>query len=273
MVIYPIVCMYHTRTGHHPTSGQRTSLYICSGWVCSGRSGRVHNGMCRGHSGQVHNGAHSSLLHNGVCSGQLHNGVHSVRGRVCSLWVCSGRSRASSRHVYSDHQPTERTWLAVVMSHIRLTLETAFMGWRPLWHHSAMAMHYWYCSADYALPLPFHALYALPPLFCALYTPASNVPRCLHRSTSSLQYRQFCLRHLHVSVSIISTSDERPHPVNPFRQWTYYPKALRPWQLTKYGLQVIKMGIMVTSRCKGNLTDLRRELHLSLAKGNPKRML
>jgi hypothetical protein len=25
--------------------------------------------------------------------------------------------------------------------------------------------------------------------------------------------------------------------------------------------------------CKGNLTDLRRELHLSLAKGNPKRTL
>jgi hypothetical protein len=25
--------------------------------------------------------------------------------------------------------------------------------------------------------------------------------------------------------------------------------------------------------CKGNLTDLRRILHLSLAKGNPKRML
>jgi hypothetical protein len=25
--------------------------------------------------------------------------------------------------------------------------------------------------------------------------------------------------------------------------------------------------------CKGNLTDLRRKLHLSLAKGNPKRTL
>jgi hypothetical protein len=25
--------------------------------------------------------------------------------------------------------------------------------------------------------------------------------------------------------------------------------------------------------CKGNLTDLKRELHLSLAKGNPKRTL
>jgi hypothetical protein len=29
----------------------------------------------------------------------------------------------------------------------------------------------------------------------------------------------------------------------------------------------------VDGKCKGNLTDLRRELHLSLAKGNPKRTL
>jgi hypothetical protein len=29
----------------------------------------------------------------------------------------------------------------------------------------------------------------------------------------------------------------------------------------------------IDSTCKGNLTDLRRELHLSLAKGNPKRTL
>jgi hypothetical protein len=27
---------------------------------------------------------------------------------------------------------------------------------------------------------------------------------------------------------------------------------------------------MTWTKCKGNLTDLRRELHLSLAKGNPK---
>jgi hypothetical protein len=31
--------------------------------------------------------------------------------------------------------------------------------------------------------------------------------------------------------------------------------------------------IQCSCYCKGNLTDLRRELHLSLAKGNPKRML
>jgi hypothetical protein len=28
--------------------------------------------------------------------------------------------------------------------------------------------------------------------------------------------------------------------------------------------------LLVCPHCKGNLTDLRRELHLSLAKGNPK---
>jgi hypothetical protein len=31
--------------------------------------------------------------------------------------------------------------------------------------------------------------------------------------------------------------------------------------------------VLVLPNCKGNLTGLRRELHLSLAKGNPKRML
>jgi hypothetical protein len=30
---------------------------------------------------------------------------------------------------------------------------------------------------------------------------------------------------------------------------------------------------LILAACKGNLTDLRRILHLSLAKGNPKRML
>jgi hypothetical protein len=30
------------------------------------------------------------------------------------------------------------------------------------------------------------------------------------------------------AASSRSTSNRRPHPVNPFRQWTYYPKALRP---------------------------------------------
>jgi hypothetical protein len=30
---------------------------------------------------------------------------------------------------------------------------------------------------------------------------------------------------------------------------------------------------MIRDKCKGNLTNLRRELHLSLAKGNPKRTL
>jgi hypothetical protein len=29
-------------------------------------------------------------------------------------------------------------------------------------------------------------------------------------------------------------------------------------------------GLLMFRGCKGNLTDLRRELHLSLAKGNPK---
>jgi hypothetical protein len=29
----------------------------------------------------------------------------------------------------------------------------------------------------------------------------------------------------------------------------------------------------IPGKCKGNLTDLRRILHLSLAKGNPKRTL
>jgi hypothetical protein len=30
------------------------------------------------------------------------------------------------------------------------------------------------------------------------------------------------------AASSHSASNRRPHPVNPFRQWTYYPKALRP---------------------------------------------
>jgi hypothetical protein len=30
------------------------------------------------------------------------------------------------------------------------------------------------------------------------------------------------------ATSSRSASDRRPHPVNPFRQWTYYLKALRP---------------------------------------------
>jgi hypothetical protein len=30
------------------------------------------------------------------------------------------------------------------------------------------------------------------------------------------------------------------------------------------------MSLVLLGSCKGNLTDLRRELHLSLAKGNPK---
>jgi hypothetical protein len=53
------------------------------------------------------------------------------------------------------------------------------------------------------------------------------------------------------SVSIVSASDERPHPVNPFRQWAYYLKA--PCLLTKYRLWVIEKGMMVTSR--GNLKE------------------
>jgi hypothetical protein len=46
------------------------------------------------------------------------------------------------------------------------------------------------------------------------------------------------------SVLVVSASDECPHLVDPFRQWTYYPK---------YVLQVIKMGMMVMSR--GNLKE------------------
>jgi hypothetical protein len=38
-------------------------------------------------------------------------------------------------------------------------------------------------------------------------------------------------------------------------------------------MQMAIYGWLGTGRCKGNLTDLRRELHLSLAKGNPKRIL
>jgi hypothetical protein len=30
------------------------------------------------------------------------------------------------------------------------------------------------------------------------------------------------------AASSRSASNRRPHPVNPFRQWTYYPKAPRP---------------------------------------------
>jgi hypothetical protein len=30
------------------------------------------------------------------------------------------------------------------------------------------------------------------------------------------------------AASSRSTSDRRPHLVNPFRQWTYYPKAPHP---------------------------------------------
>jgi hypothetical protein len=30
------------------------------------------------------------------------------------------------------------------------------------------------------------------------------------------------------AASSRSTSDRHPHLVNPFRQWTYYPKAPRP---------------------------------------------
>jgi hypothetical protein len=30
------------------------------------------------------------------------------------------------------------------------------------------------------------------------------------------------------AASSRSASDRCPHPVNPFRQWTYYPKAPRP---------------------------------------------
>jgi hypothetical protein len=30
------------------------------------------------------------------------------------------------------------------------------------------------------------------------------------------------------AASSRSTSNRRPHLVNPFRQWTYYPKAPRP---------------------------------------------
>jgi hypothetical protein len=30
------------------------------------------------------------------------------------------------------------------------------------------------------------------------------------------------------AASSRSASDRRPHLVNPFRQWTYYPKAPRP---------------------------------------------
>jgi hypothetical protein len=33
---------------------------------------------------------------------------------------------------------------------------------------------------------------------------------------------------------------------------------------------VFMMMVHLVDPCKGNLTDLRRELHLSLAKGNPK---
>jgi hypothetical protein len=39
------------------------------------------------------------------------------------------------------------------------------------------------------------------------------------------------------------------------------------------GVEVVGDGVRwleVGRHCKGNLTDLRRELHLSLAKGNPK---
>jgi hypothetical protein len=77
----------------------------------------------------------------------------------------------------------------------------------------------------------FRADYALLPLFHALYAPASTVLRSLHPCGTvlhPLQYRQFCLHHLHVSVSVISASDECPQPVDPFRQWTHYLKALHP---------------------------------------------
>jgi hypothetical protein len=40
--------------------------------------------------------------------------------------------------------------------------------------------------------------------------------------------------------------------------------------------EVVEGGVVESVRvqmCKGNLTDLRRILHLSLAKGNPKRTL
>jgi hypothetical protein len=60
-------------------------------------------------------------------------------------------------------------------------------------------------------------------------------------------------------------------------------KVSRIWDITLHGTMAppavtwkASYGRLGTGRlgtCKGNLTDLRRILHLSLAKGNPKRTL
>jgi hypothetical protein len=49
-----------------------------------------------------------------------------------------------------------------------------------------------------------------------------------------------------------------PEDPNTINTWPVHPKTYQK-PLKKF-----------ESNCKGNLTDLRRELHLSLAKGNPK---
>jgi hypothetical protein len=59
-------------------------------------------------------------------------------------------------------------------------------------------------------------------------------------------------------------------PENPgIRQfvWEHFENLNRVVQQMKY------CGGMFSGPCKGNLTTLRRILHLDLAKGNPKRML
>jgi hypothetical protein len=100
-------------------------------------------------------------------------------------------------------------------------------------------------------PMPFRTLYA-PAGWCPLWCcSAPSTPLLGTFHTVYIDLRP--LYNTAGSVSIISTSNEHPHLVDLFRQWTYYPKAPHPWRLTKYGLQVIEMGMMVTNR--GNLKE------------------
>jgi hypothetical protein len=53
-----------------------------------------------------------------------------------------------------------------------------------------------------------------------------------------------------------------------WRERLYFPMDSLP--CTAFLVSLSKTISMNGTSCKGNLTDLRRELHLSLAKGNPK---
>jgi hypothetical protein len=121
------------------------------------------------------------------------------------------------------------------MSHIWLTLETVFTGWCPLRHHSTLST---------TLPKPFRTIYstadAVPHLlrscrYRSMPTTALPVPLRAIYITAGI-----VLQFPPPSVSIVSASDRRPHPVNPFGTRTYYPKGPRPWWLTQDTLQMIE---------------------------------